>query len=1362
MSTKDISRFLLQPRKHYIGMRMQQGRVLLDSDYNEGARHDDEDQRRTLLDFIGPQGSPDQGFSLGATDDEPLSPGDVLATIAFALNGSAGVTVALDYFVLPGSMYVGGLRLELEDPEQYVFQSDFLQIGITDIPDEPASSAEFGHFFYLEAWEQCVTAVEDGEILEHALGGPDTSVRVRRMRRVRFAPALEGENCAAAFARVMSETGEPFAQLDPKTGELVSFGRLKLEFAPGESEDTCAPCHPDPTGRYLGAENQALRVMLTDSNHFVWAYDNASPIYRVSVVGIGEDPSPGDVVVEMLTLPKDEEHWPLSGRVVEIIPWSAILDNGEKVADEVGVFCVIDDGYDPETHKFTLDTEIAMDQLNQLVHAWDTGHPRASELNVAEGGERLFYVRFWHQTNETTPAEIETTSGAALGSSGIVPNFANPGRRGDFWIGALRPETPNRIVPHDLQDEPNGVPPHGPHHYFAPLMVVRGTGTTVSSVEDCRRPIVPATDTGCCTFSVGDGVHSFGQFTSIQAAVSALPPDGGKVCVRPGVYVEEILIDEFDNVTIEGCGDQSVLESPTSPEQVAIVRIQESDNVTIRSLSFRPSGQGAVSAEDSAGLTLVELNVVEDPASSAALNRPLVDLVNADEARLRSLRIDTVRQSAIRAENLSQSKLDNLLLTTSSDDIGTIQAPPLVDIPGIGNTVFSNSRLIPNGRIGLLLDSGGSDHTLIDRLDFQCNSRGPIAAKSAIVTREQFLLQIANCRIHMNSLGVMSESAAVDLMGDEITFRNNSVSHGDANVWGGVHVRGGDGIRVINNWITNGRGHGVTLGGVFWNPVSGPTVNRREPAGRGQLNSTGPTGDLTTTFMENGTEFRVTAVDAVEVANIVIADNQIERFSTNGISVLTVMGLPAGVPFISCKGLVIERNRISDCFTGAAGRLVTDMRTVDDVVPIGGSFGGVQSNHGTALHVLPFGGIVLAALTDYATIRDNLIVENGGIVERPVTEGPPEFLLPAFNGVFALVGESITISGNRIADNGPLWDGDAELLPGLRAGIAVVWATTGVADGLLGMSTLFPNPLPERAETRSPWDFALRVTGNSVIQPEGRALYALGTGAMTFDANYLASRGLNATESPPEVDALGDVVYVHNVGLPWEVLDFHIHSLERPSPVGGVGLPTDAHRYLIQRGLSAAKPVLFAGFGGHVLFNNNQVVLDWMVETFLDDTVLSYFPVAVISTDHVGMHGNQFALRLDNRQTTSPELPFTPATDGSQEQLLLSHVFVLGATVDVTGNRAAEGAQLFEAALVSMFTIGLLMNNTSLNQTTRCIVRYQGVDDNDNSTAFTNYVGNLVMLNPDTTNADPCLALRLELENLAVDLRDLLWDRSDS
>ena len=57
MSTIDLSRDATDPRKRYAGVRMQQGRVLTDDDFNEAAVLDAEEMRRTRLDAIGAYGA---------------------------------------------------------------------------------------------------------------------------------------------------------------------------------------------------------------------------------------------------------------------------------------------------------------------------------------------------------------------------------------------------------------------------------------------------------------------------------------------------------------------------------------------------------------------------------------------------------------------------------------------------------------------------------------------------------------------------------------------------------------------------------------------------------------------------------------------------------------------------------------------------------------------------------------------------------------------------------------------------------------------------------------------------------------------------------------------------------------------------------------------------------------------------------------------------------------------------------------------------------------------------------------------------------------------------------------------------------
>src|SRR5947207_11172616 len=116
MSVKDITRLLRQPGKHYLATRQQQGRSLLDSDFNEGEAAAADQQRLLLEDAIGPAGSPDAGFAVGRVALEtspstlvvPLNDGDHLPVDMVQIDGR---TVAVHEVGLQaGTIYVGGSR----------------------------------------------------------------------------------------------------------------------------------------------------------------------------------------------------------------------------------------------------------------------------------------------------------------------------------------------------------------------------------------------------------------------------------------------------------------------------------------------------------------------------------------------------------------------------------------------------------------------------------------------------------------------------------------------------------------------------------------------------------------------------------------------------------------------------------------------------------------------------------------------------------------------------------------------------------------------------------------------------------------------------------------------------------------------------------------------------------------------------------------------------------------------------------------------------------------------------------------------------------------------------------------------------
>jgi hypothetical protein len=92
---------------------------------------------------------------------------------------------ALAAFASPASarLYAGGLPATLTRDTLYSGQADPTDPALTT----PTGSAVRRDLVYLDVWREPVTYVEDPEIREIALGGPDTSTRMRLRQRVRVA-----------------------------------------------------------------------------------------------------------------------------------------------------------------------------------------------------------------------------------------------------------------------------------------------------------------------------------------------------------------------------------------------------------------------------------------------------------------------------------------------------------------------------------------------------------------------------------------------------------------------------------------------------------------------------------------------------------------------------------------------------------------------------------------------------------------------------------------------------------------------------------------------------------------------------------------------------------------------------------------------------------------------------------------------------------------------------------------------------------------------------------------------------------------------------------------------------------------------
>src|SRR5262249_14229321 len=278
----DRARVSNDPRQEYRSVVMQQGRVTLEADFNEEVAIAGEELLEETLDIVGPSGTPndDEGYLV-----TPLS------------------TPPFDFSISQGTMYVGGLRVSTPAPGgglpelQYSQQMEWLDhsdpSGDADWVD-PSQNPPTSEFIYLFLREQEVSAVEDSDLKDVALGGPDTAQRTRLVQHIVRRPGTDCDNGLTSAKLNWASQGLNF---ELKTMRLLSWGRLQVGFT-GQAPPP-DPCEPQAQGGYLGADNQLIRVQISgvgqnisstnlpqlgSANRLLWGYDDASFLYRVDVI----------------------------------------------------------------------------------------------------------------------------------------------------------------------------------------------------------------------------------------------------------------------------------------------------------------------------------------------------------------------------------------------------------------------------------------------------------------------------------------------------------------------------------------------------------------------------------------------------------------------------------------------------------------------------------------------------------------------------------------------------------------------------------------------------------------------------------------------------------------------------------------------------------------------------------------------------------------------------------------------------------------------------------------------------------------------------------------------------------------------
>ena len=1139
MSAKDISRFLFQPQKRYSSVRMQQGRVILDSDWNESERIDDEEARRTRVETICSKGTPNQGFLVGdvteATVTDPAGEGEFPPSFQ-----------TYDFRMAAGSFYLGGLRFEVlpEIEERFLSQTDWLQIdaSLSHLPARPSVEEltnEDGKFkerydlVYLRGWEQCVTAVEDSELRERALGGPDTSVRMRRMRRVEVLTAVS-DCCTAAFAELKQQLTGEIAEFDNADFELLSKARLTVTF--GDEGITEDPCKPKVTTGFLGAENQTISVQLTGSNRFIWGYDNASPLYRVQVLE-----EEGQLIkIEFLTLPRDQAAQPLKGQAVEILPWSAFLPNQEKVAELQGHLATVVTSYDPETKSITLSKPLPQEWVNWLNHP---DHEKYLSEHDPEKRKKYFYLRLWtggSGDSENPDHAFTSDSPIDLAGTGLKVSFSNFGLPGDFWIIAARPNTPHLVVPWELLD---GAPPAGPRFFFAPLALIRwsadANGTVQPQVQDCRKTFRPLCEIGgCCKVTVGDGSRSHGDVTSIQQAVGLLPSLGGEVCVLPGLYEEHVVIEARQNITIRGCGRESRLQAQTGSDQPVLL-VRNSLDITVSSLAFMATEGVAIELEGTYGPTNT---VAPITGRLARVKLTDLDILARDRAAIlgRSGRLVHVKGCRILLKPLVRALGED-------PEIGRQAAVFLAgnDLLVEGNRIIATGD-VQHTALGGLHIGGGSERVEIRRNVIEGgNGNGITLGSISFVPRE-------NVNSFDFLVGHYANLSANPFFGTAIRVDENGCIRVDPNPPPPTDdvgpplfpVSDGDlrDVRIVNNAITRMGASGISVVRFFDLAAPTPeliTVDRLMIEGNHIHNCMGlELGDLTPPLHENAGFGGIALADG---EYLIIRGNRIENNGTEFPDPI------CGVFILSGEGIAIEGNRILH-----NGRMADD-KTMPRVGQRGGIVIGLARPR--TMPLLTQIRRIGARQDGVPAIRvhDNIVVSPEGRALKILAIGPVSVegnqftahgsnslnLVPLPNSIIAGSRTSLLASAARVSFNQRLtttnpYTAFLDTLGGAVVSIVNLGVSNEIYQQILGYSSLgLIDTLPGERENY----FRLFAGGNILLNDNQIVLDALGP-ARTFSISSVLLFSLDDISmegNQSDCDLAFDFVGTNALALGWSL-----------------------------------------------------------------------------------------------------------------------------------------------------------------------------------------------------------------------------------
>lgn len=1214
LHTRGVAEPVLGPLRNVAGVLQQQGRVITDADLAEGELLDLAWQDQAGRDIIG-----------AGVCAVPAAEPDGFEIVSAAIDGTQVIVQ-----VRPGRAWVDGIlaRLPGVQPDAALpVEREAAYFGppwSSPLPTTASIVDGIRDAVVLEVSEESLHAFQYPQaLLEPALGGVDTAERAYINCRLRLLRLGDGEDCSTVARKLRD---------DP-----AAKGHLSVTLSPPVS--VAGDCPVVGGGGYTGFEHHLYRIEIAEQNagapaRFTWSQWNGG------LVGRGRfdtSTNPDRVIIDAGRA--SIVHSGLLEFYLEALQYDA-LRGGWKVV--YGTMATLNADHD---------LELAAP---------------ASFGNLPATADPVFF-RLWNGiadiadfTDIVSPDELR--DGICLAFDAPA---ANNYRAGDYWTFTVRAgDVSNPLV---LVDD---APPLGIVYHRVALAEInwtaRGNTEISGSIEDCRKRFRPLTNQKiCCTFLVGDGVTSFGDFNSLEQAAAHLPMAGGELCLLPGVHRTNLVLRNRDRVRIHGCRWRSLLLPRTETRTQPILHIVDCN-----------------------GVEICDLDLVTFDATAVLIERGSGRIGRCRDISVHDCRV-VARHNAIRANQAEELAIaDNRLhLLDTAAGLATI-------------SVLASDALIERNTLVLLpfIDETPddpdepSDDPTLDPAD-------PCARPEIIYGFPLLVLQYV--------IAVWAVAPAAVL--PKQPYR----------ALGGIHLRAGCArVRVLENRLVGGAGNGIVLGGDI-DPAPPVAVVDTPPAPAVVVAaSTQNTAGVVTEgeFIALLQDEREQPLSGIDIYLEDDASTATDRSDANGMaSVKTRAGryrvaAPAGYQILRIVETQQEERRLHAITLAAGAVIVSGSRWLhevtigaNDIAWMGLSGIGFGLRRGVpftpqvpqippndprgALLALIDAELANLALTPLLNathpVRDLVISDNRlhdnlrNVFDRDLLD---QAQLIGRGGISLALAESAVIRGNQIYANGvsaldPVcgiyvgWGNDLEIVDnsitdngvvdagyerdrksGLRGGIHVAFAAAQSAT-LSGSSGRKP---------------ALRVHDNRVDQPAGRALTAYAFGPVSVANNHFNSEysGLAGI-----ADAFVGGVLLFNFGGMHRLL-LRLSGDLFAAPATGQLVGGDIS---VSAGKAHFRALAEAGLpGGETLFNDNYIRVGVNNRGIVAQ--------AIASLDDLGYAANTSAVYRGDR--------------------FFGNALLLGDSVRATASRLREDA----TRALSLLSWGIRMNMTALNQGDHCIV----------------------------------------------------------